>query len=81
MSSNTNFSPPIARAQIEALKKAQQQPTPLAYSVNGAVAASGLGRSTLYSLIADGRLERVKIGKRTLITHASLERLLTGEAA
>jgi excisionase family DNA binding protein len=56
-------------------------PLPLSYSVKGAMAASGLGRSTIFQLMADGRLERVKVGKRTLIPRASLESLLTGAAA
>lgn len=56
-------------------------PTPLSYSVAGAIAASGLGRSTIFQLMADGRLNRVKVGKRTLIPRASLEALISGEVA
>jgi excisionase family DNA binding protein len=56
-------------------------PAPLTYSVKGAMAASGLGRSTIFQLMADGRLDRVKIGKRTLIPRASLEALLSGEVS
>lgn len=38
-----------------------------------------VGRSTLYRLIADGKLETVKIGRRTLVRIASV-RALAGES-
>lgn len=38
-----------------------------------------VGRSTLYRLIAEGKLETVKIGRRTLIRITSI-RSLAGEA-
>lgn len=81
MAHDTNFSSPASRHQITTLQKAMQQPAPLSYNVAGAIAATGLGRSTIFAMLADGRLERVKVGKRTLIPRASLERLLNGEAA
>ncbi len=52
---------------------------PLAYSVSEACRVSSLGRTRLYQLIAEGRLEARKIGKRTLIPAASLRRLIAGE--
>ncbi|OHC97812.1 MAG: excisionase [Sphingomonadales bacterium RIFCSPLOWO2_12_FULL_63_15] len=55
-------------------------PEPLAYSVNEACRLSTLGKTRLYQLIAEGRLEARKIGKRTLIPAASLRRLIDGEA-
>lgn len=48
----------------------------LAYSIPEACAATSIGRSKLYELISEGRLEVRKIGKRTLIPAASLQRLL-----
>lgn len=42
-------------------------PEPFAYSVNEACRMSTLGKTRLYQLIAEGRLEARKIGKRTLI--------------
>lgn len=51
-------------------------PTPLAYSVQDACRVSSIGRTRLYSLIKDGKLEARKIGKRTLIPAASLHRLI-----
>lgn len=40
--------------------------------------ALGIGRSKVYDLINEGRLEKVKIGKRTLVRVASI-RALAGE--
>jgi excisionase family DNA binding protein len=53
---------------------------PLAYSINEACRVSSLGRTRLYQLIAEGRLEVRKIGKRTLIPAASLRALIEGQA-
>ncbi len=53
---------------------------PLAYSVSEACRVSSLGRTRLYQLIAEGRLEVRKIGKRTLIPAASLRALIDGLA-
>lgn len=52
---------------------------PLAYSVNEACRVSSLGRTRLYQLIGEGRLEVRKIGKRTLIPATSLRALIAGE--
>ncbi|WP_428681101.1 helix-turn-helix domain-containing protein [Sphingopyxis sp.] len=51
---------------------------PLAYSINEASRVSSLGRTRLYQLIGEGRLEARKIGKRTLIPAASLRALIAG---
>ena len=48
----------------------------LAYSITEAANAISIGRSKLYELIAEGRIETRKIGKRTVIPAASLHRLL-----
>jgi excisionase family DNA binding protein len=52
---------------------------PLAISVNGAAKALGVGRSSIYSLLNSGKLEAIKIGRRTLLTTASINRLVEGE--
>jgi excisionase family DNA binding protein len=44
----------------------------LAYPLKDAVAASGLSRSEIYRLLADGRIVARKAGRRTLITAQSL---------
>lgn len=51
-------------------------PPLLAYSVQDACRVSSIGRTRLYALIKDGKLDARKIGKRTLIPAASLKRLL-----
>lgn len=48
----------------------------LAYSIREAAAAISIGRSLLYVLIAEGKVETRKIGKRTVIPTASLAKLL-----
>lgn len=52
---------------------------PLAYSIAEACRVSSLGRTGLYRLISDGKLQTRKIGKRTLIPAASLRKLIAGE--
>lgn len=54
-------------------------PQPLAYSVAEACQVSSIGKTRLYQLIAEKRLEARKIGKRTLIPAASLRALINGE--
>ncbi len=49
---------------------------PIATSVNGAASALSLGRTSIYALIKAGRLEAVKLGRRTLITTASIRALI-----
>ena len=46
---------------------------PLAVSIEGAIKASGLGRSKIYDEIRDGRLLARKVGKRTLILMTDLK--------
>jgi excisionase family DNA binding protein len=46
---------------------------PLSYSIPDAVAASGIGRTTICGEIAAGRLRAVKRGRRTLILAQDLK--------
>ncbi len=48
--------------------------TRMLYPINDAVEVLGIGRSTLYELIATGEIDVVKIGRRTLIVQDELER-------
>lgn len=50
--------------------------TPMTYTIEGAVQASGLPRTTIYNLLGDGKLESRKAGRRTLITAESLQKYL-----
>lgn len=52
---------------------------PLAYSISEACKVSSFGRTYVYRLISEGRLEARKFGKRTLITARSLRALIEGE--
>lgn len=45
---------------------------PLGYRINDACRAAGLGRTSIYKLIADGKLKVVKMAGRTLIVGDSL---------
>ncbi|WEK59408.1 MAG: helix-turn-helix domain-containing protein [Candidatus Brevundimonas phytovorans] len=48
----------------------------LAYSPAEAAEALGVGRSTIFDLMKNGQLRRVKIGAKTVIPRSSLEALL-----
>lgn len=48
----------------------------LTCSVAEACDATGLGRTTIYALIAEGCLESTTVGRRRLIYVASLQRLV-----
>jgi excisionase family DNA binding protein len=52
--------------------------SPLAVTVQRACELSGLGPTTLWAFIKEGRLEAVRVPgiRRTLVRYASLERLL-----
>lgn len=50
----------------------------LAYSIPQVVRVTSLGRTNIYKLIAQGRLEVRRVGRRTLIPAASLLDLLEG---
>ena len=52
----------------------------LAYSINEAARVLSMGRTSIYSMIADGRLEAFKLGRRTLIRAESIQRLVSGKA-
>lgn len=53
---------------------------PLTLSINEAARVLGLGRTSIYALIADGRLDVVKIGRRTLVTTDSIHRLIESQS-
>ena len=49
---------------------------PLTLTVKEAKRISGLGHTTVYKLIGEGKLHTTKVGTRTLISFASLKELL-----
>lgn len=48
----------------------------IAYNIDEAALATGLGRTTIYKLIGSGQLGSLKIGNRRLIPAHALERLI-----
>jgi excisionase family DNA binding protein len=52
----------------------------LAISINDTAKALGIGRSSVYSLLKSGRLDAIKIGRRTLLTTESIKRLAQSRA-
>ena len=56
---------------------AQSNPTPrTAYSLDEAARSLGLSRRTLYTLMRDGTLRTVTLGRRRLVPARELERLV-----
>ena len=53
-----------------------EQGEPLAYSVPQAMRVTSVGRTNIYKLISEGKLEVRRIGRRTLIPAFSLQNLL-----
>ncbi|MFM9979221.1 MAG: helix-turn-helix domain-containing protein [Sphingomonadaceae bacterium] len=51
----------------------------LAVSVSDTVKALGVGRTTIYAMIADGRLEAFKLGRRRLVKAESVRRLIAAQ--
>jgi len=49
---------------------------PLAVSVTGTCALTNLGKTKVYELINDGRLDTISIGRRRLVKVDSIYRLL-----
>lgn len=57
----------------------ETQPAKLAYSIKEACQATSLGRTTIYALIAEGRIVARRIGGRTVIPAESLHTLIAGQ--
>lgn len=53
----------------------------LAVSINDAAKALGLGRTSIYAMIADGRLEAFRLGRRRLVTVESIRKLVAANRA
>lgn len=49
---------------------------PMAFRIRDAVRVSGLSKSTLYELAAAGKLKLSRVGGRTLVPRAELQRLI-----
>ena len=51
----------------------------LLVSINEAATALNLGRTSVYKLIDEGKLESRMMGRRRMVTTASIRRLVNGE--
>lgn len=49
---------------------------PLAISITEALDLSGLGKTTIYSLLKHNLIESIRVGRRRLIIYASLKAFL-----
>jgi excisionase family DNA binding protein len=54
---------------------------PLTCTVNRTAEITGLGVSTIWAMLKEGRLTSVSVGRRRLVHYESIERLLQGDAA
>lgn len=50
-----------------------------AISINEAARTLSLGRTSIYAMIADGRLEAFKLGRRRLVKAESIRRLIASQ--
>lgn len=46
------------------------------YSINETASLLGVGRTSVYAMLSDKRLECRKLGRRTLVTAESIRRLV-----
>jgi len=51
----------------------------LAYSINDTAKALSIGRTSIYALMGDGKLDAFKLGRRTLIKADSIRRLIDAQ--
>jgi excisionase family DNA binding protein len=57
----------------------REPPTPITKTIDDTCRITGLGRTKIYALIAEGKLRTTAIGRRRLVFYASIEALLHGE--
>ena len=56
-----------------------KRPEKLALSIAETAALIGLGRSTIWKMVKDGKLRQVKVGNRTLFLRSDIDALLSGD--
>jgi excisionase family DNA binding protein len=69
----TNFD--VRAMRIGATQETHMNIEPIAISVNSAAQTLGIGRTSIYALLKQGRLDAIKIGRRTLLTTESIRKL------
>lgn len=60
---------------------ANDNATPISYSVQGAAAAIGISKTTVWRLIAEGEIKTFKLGCRTLIRGDILRAFIDSRSA
>jgi excisionase family DNA binding protein len=61
-------------------KSRRRPPTPITKTIDDTCHITGLGRSKVYELIAEGQLKATAVGRRRLVFYASIEALLQAKA-
>jgi excisionase family DNA binding protein len=51
----------------------------LHFSINDTARTLGLGRTSIYAMIADGRLDAFRLGRRRLVRMESIRRLIAAQ--
>jgi excisionase family DNA binding protein len=59
-------------------RRCEAMPSALSFTIQDACRLTGIGRTTLFALLAEGRLRRIKIGTKTLVEGESLRALIQG---
>jgi excisionase family DNA binding protein len=54
----------------------REPPRPITATVNRTCHVTGLGRTTIYQLIGSGKLKTTTVGRRRLVSYASIEALV-----
>jgi excisionase family DNA binding protein len=57
-------------------KSNREPPEPSAYSIRDTCRVTGLGKTSIYELISQGRLKSVAVGRRRLVLAESIRALL-----
>jgi excisionase family DNA binding protein len=65
--------------QSTGLSRHESGERPLAVTVKKACELIGVGNTTMYQLIRDGRVKTTTIGRRRLVIYSSLEDVISGE--
>lgn len=71
----------VRRLEQRRTRLADHPPPKYLMSIKDAARALGVGRSTAYALMAQGKLATVQIGRRRLIPTESVLAIVKGEAA
>lgn len=69
--------PKVTTESSSAMSSPVEIDRPITVTVPTACTLSGLGATTIWSLISDGTLQTVQVGRRRLVLYKSLSHLLT----